>query len=111
MKPRKESPTWGEIKRIIGDYPCYLTIDTDCIDCGEMPGTTLPEPFGLFGREVRDVIRGMYGMNIVGADLWELSPDDCRQSVCLAAGLAFEMMCLLAESKRVRRKAAPDALK
>lgn len=94
----------SEIKRIIGDYPCYLTIDTDCIDCGEMPGTTLPEPFGLFGREVRDIIRGMYGMHIVGADLMELSPDYdvTGQSACLASGLAFEMMCLLAESKARR---------
>lgn len=91
----------SEIKRVIGDHPCYLTIDTDCIDCGEMPGTTLPEPFGLFGREVRDIIRGMYGMNIVGADLMELSPDydPTGKSACLAAGLAFEMLCMLSESK------------
>jgi len=91
----------SEIKRIIGDHPCYLSIDTDCIDCGEMPGTTLPEPFGLFGREVRDLIRGMYGMNVVGADLMELSPDYdvTGKSACLASGLAFEMMCLLADSK------------
>lgn len=91
----------SEIKRIIGDYPCYLSIDTDCIDCSEMPGTTLPEPFGLYGREVRDLIRGLYGMNIVGADLMELSPDYdvTGMSACLASGLAFEMLCLLADSK------------
>lgn len=91
----------SEIKRVVGDNPCYLTIDTDVFDCGEMPGTTLPEPFGLFGREVRDIIRGMYGMNIVGADLMELSPDfdQTGKSACLAAGVAFELMCLLAESK------------
>lgn len=90
-----------EIRRVIGNHPCYLSIDTDCIDCGEMPGTTLPEPFGLYGREVRDLIRGLYGMNIVGADLMELSPDydPTGKSACLAAGLAFEMVCLLADSK------------
>ncbi len=91
----------SEIKRVVGDHPCYLTLDTDVIDCGEMPGTTLPEPFGLFGREVRDIIRGMYGMNLVGADIMELSPDydSTGQSACLAAGLAFEILCLLADSK------------
>ena len=91
----------SEIKRIIGDHPAYLTIDTDVIDVGEMPGTTLPEPFGLFGREVRDIIRGLYGMNWVGADLMELSPDydSTGQSACLAAGIAFEMLCLLSDSK------------
>lgn len=40
-------------------------------------------------------------MNIVGVDIMELSSDfdPTGKSVCLAAGLAFEMMCLLAESK------------
>ncbi len=90
-----------EIKDIVGDTPVYLTIDTDVIDCGEMPGTTLPEPFGLYGREVRDLIRGLYGMNVIGADLMELSPDYdlTGKSSCLASGLAFEMLCLLADSK------------
>lgn len=94
----------SEIKRIIGDHPCYLTIDTDVIDVGEMPGTTLPEPFGLFGREVRDLIRGLYDMNWVGADLMELSPDydNTGQSACLASGLAFEMLCMLSHSKYIQ---------
>jgi arginase family enzyme len=90
-----------EIKRVIGDHPCYLTFDTDCIDCGEMPGTTLPEPFGLFGREVRDLIRNLYDLNIVGADIMELAPvyDPTGKSACLASGIAFELFCLLAHSK------------
>ena len=88
-----------EVTRIIGDADVYLTIDTDVFDVSAMPGTTLPEPFGLTGIEVRDMIRGMRNLEIVGTDLVELSPpyDPTGMSACLAAGIAFEQLCLLAE--------------
>jgi agmatinase len=92
-----------EARNIVGEGPVYLTIDTDVFDCSVMPGTTLPEPFGLSGTQVRDVIRGLRGLNIVGADLMELSPpyDPTGMSACLASGIAFELLCLLAESRCV----------
>ena len=88
-----------EIHHVIGDNLAYLTIDTDVFDCMCMPGTTLPEPFGFTGREVRDVIRGLDDINLAGADLVELSPqyDPTGMSACLAAGIGFEMLCLLAK--------------
>lgn len=90
-----------EAREVVGNKPCYLTIDTDVFDCSVMPGTTLPEPFGLSGFEVRDIIRGLRGVQLVGADLVELSPvyDPTGMSSCLASGIAFEMLCLLAEAK------------
>ncbi len=93
-----------EARKLIGDRRCYLTIDTDVFDCAVMPGTTLPEPFGLTGIEVRDIIRGLRGMDVAGADLMELSPpnDLTGMSTCLASGIAFEMLCLLAESHSTR---------
>ncbi len=92
-----------EARKVVGDAPVYLTIDTDVFDCSVMPGTTLPEPFGLSGEEVRDIIRGLRGLNIVGADLMELSPpyDPTGMSACLASGIAFELLCLLAESHSI----------
>lgn len=94
-----------EVRRVIGDRQVYLTIDCDAFDCSVMPGTTLPEPFGLSGEQVRDIIRGLYDFDVIGADLVELSPpyDPTGMSACLAAGTAFEMLCLLAEA-RVRRQ-------
>lgn len=88
------------IHEVIGDARVYLTIDTDVFDCSVMPGTTLPEPFGLSGTEVRDIIRGIRDLDVVGADLVELSPayDPTGMSACLAAGIAFEQLCLLAET-------------
>ena len=89
-----------EVSEVIGDHACYLSIDTDVFDCAVMPGTTLPEPFGLTGVEVRDLIRGVRDIDIVGADLMELSPpwDVTGMSACLASGIAFELLCLLAET-------------
>ena len=94
----------AEIRELIGNKRCYLTIDTDAFDCAVMPGTTLPEPFGLTGIEVRDIIQGVRGMDIVGGDLMELSPpnDPTGKSMCLASGIAFEMLCLLAECRAER---------
>lgn len=86
---------------VVGDGPCYLTIDTDVFDPSNMPGTTLPEPFGLTGREVRDFLRNIRGTDLVGADLVELNPnyDPTGKSACLAAGIGFEQLCLLAEAR------------
>jgi len=93
-----------KIRSVIGDSPVYLSIDTDVLDVSCMPGTTLPEPFGLTGVHVRDIIRGLRPFDVIGADLMELSPpyDPTGMSACLAAGIAFEQFCLLAEA-RARR--------
>lgn len=93
-----------QIKKVVGDSPVYLSVDTDVLDCSCMPGTTLPEPFGLTGIEVRDIVRGSRSLDVVGADLMELSPpyDPTGMSACLAAGIAFEQLCVLAEA-RARR--------
>jgi guanidinobutyrase len=52
----------------------------------------LHEPFGLTGVEVRDIICGTRNLDVVGADLIELSPpyDPTGMSACLASGVAFE---------------------
>jgi len=95
-----------EIKSVVGNSEVYLTVDTDVLDCMCMPGTTLPEPFGLTGREVRDIIRGLRPLDIVGADLMELSPiyDPTGMSACLASGITFELLCLLAETRARRTR-------
>lgn len=94
----------AEIRRVIGDGPFYFTLDTDGIDATYLPGTQLPEPFGFTTREVLQIIRGLRGMDIVGADLVELCPpyDPHGISANIAAALGFEVVCLLAEA-HVRR--------
>ena len=93
-----------EMQKIIGDGPVYLSIDTDGIDAVHMPGTTLPEPFGLTPLQVRDVIRGMRGMDIRGADIAELNPphDPTEMSANIVSALMFEMLCVLSEAHAAR---------
>jgi arginase family enzyme len=64
-----------------------------------MMGTTGPEPFGLNPRQVRDIILGARGLNIIGADMVEMNPnrDSDGKSGHLAAALFFELLCLLAD--------------
>ena len=96
--------TVQEARRIIGDGPCYITIDNDGIDPVDMPATGLPEPFGVSALDVRRLLRGMRGLDIIGADFAELSPDNdpTGQSANISAALCFEMLCLLAESRSAR---------
>lgn len=91
----------AEVREIIGDMPCYLTLDVDAIDPAFMPGTGVPEAFGLTPVEVRDLIRGLRGLNVIGADITEICPprDSQEISANLGAALAFEMLCLLAETR------------
>lgn len=93
-----------EVRGIIGTDPTYLSVDSDSIDAAYMPGTTLPEPFGLTGREIRDIIRGLRGADIVGADLAEINPlrDPSGISANLGAALMLEMLCVIAEARIIR---------
>jgi arginase family enzyme len=92
------------IARVIGDGPFYFTLDTDGIDATYLPGTQLPEPFGFTTREVVQIIRGLRGLDMIGADLVELCPpyDPHGISANTAAALGFEVVCLLSEA-HVRR--------
>ena len=58
----------------IGDRPVYFTIDLDCIDPSEFPGTGTPEAGGVTFLEMLGAIIKVGKKNIVGADLVELSP-------------------------------------
>ena len=97
----------AEIRRVVGDGPFYFSLDTDGLDATYLPGTQLPEPFGFTSREVLRIIRGMRGMDLIGADLVELCPpyDPHGISANLCAALGFETVCLLAEA-HVRRHGA-----
>lgn len=93
-----------EALEIIGDGPCYVTVDNDGIDPVDMPATGLPEPFGISALEVRRLLRGCKSLDIVGADFAELSPDNdpTGQSANISAALCFEMLCLLTEARCAR---------
>ncbi len=77
------------------EKPVYLSIDIDVIDPGLAPGTGTPEPGGWTTRELRRILRGIEGLNVVGADIVEVSPayDGVGETTALAAAsIAYEVL-------------------
>jgi guanidinopropionase len=82
--------------------PTYVTFDIDAVDPAFAPGTGTPEVGGLTSHEAQLLIRGLAGVDIVGADVVEVSPpfDGPGQiTALLAANLLFELVCVLARGK------------
>jgi guanidinobutyrase len=84
------------------EHPVYLSFDIDGLDPSCAPGTGTPEPGGLTTTQGIELIRGCSGLNIVGADLVEVSPpyDPSGNTALLAANLVFEMLCALPGCKK-----------
>ena len=88
------------IKRImdrVGDNPMYLSIDIDVLDPAHAPGTGTPEIAGMSSRELLGVLRGLAGLNIISADVVEVSPayDHAELTSLAAATTVFELINLL----------------
>lgn len=94
-----------KVHDLLGHRPVYLTFDIDSLDPSYAPGTGSPEPGGLSTRDAQCVLRGMYGLNLIGADVTELSPplDPSGSTAIVAANVMFEELCLLADT--VQRRA------
>lgn len=91
----------AEAKRVAGGGPAYLTFDIDSIDPAFAPGTGTPEVGGFTPREAMRILRGLRGLDIVGADLVEVSPpyDPSGNTAMVGATMMFEILCLMAESR------------
>lgn len=96
-------PLMTEVRARVGaDTPTYLSFDIDGLDPSAAPGTGTPEPGGLTSTQGIEIIRGMYGTNLIGADLVEVAPpyDTSGNTSLLAANLIFEMLCSFPGCKR-----------
>jgi guanidinobutyrase len=91
------APLIERARTAMGDGPVYLTFDIDSLDPGFAPGTGTPEIGGLTPIQAIEIIRGCRGLNLVGADLVEVSPpyDPQGNTALLAANLIYEMLCVL----------------
>ena len=84
------------------NMPVYISIDIDVLDPAFAPGTGTPEAGGFSSRELIHLLRGLKGLNIVGADVVEVAPAyDHAEITCMAAStICFELMSLMAVSKK-----------
>ena len=94
--------TAATIKEIVGDRPCYLTFDIDCLDPSFAPGTGTPVVGGLSTHQALQIIRGLKGVNLVGMDVVEVAPayDVSEITALAAATIALDILCLYAFNKR-----------
>ena len=85
------------IRERVGDVPLYLSIDIDVLDPAHAPGTGTPEIAGLSSRELVNILRGLRGLELVGADIVEVAPayDHAEITSLAAATVAFEMVNLM----------------
>ncbi len=88
------------IRERVGDRPLYVSVDIDVLDPAHAPGTGTPEPGGLTTRELQELLRGLDGLPLAGADVVEVSPayDHAEVTALAAAAVAYELLALLARS-------------
>lgn len=86
-----------EARAIVGQGRTYVTFDIDSLDPSFAPGTGTPEIGGLSTREAQKMIRSLAGLNLVGADLVEVSPpfDPSGGTAWVGASLMFELLHVL----------------
>ena len=79
------------------DKPVYLTIDLDVLDPSVFPGTGTPEAGGITFMELIKALEKVFQLNIVAADMNELSPvyDQSGVSTALACKLLRELLLQL----------------
>lgn len=89
-----------EARKIVGDQPTYLSFDIDGIDPAFAPGTGTPEIGGFNPHQAQRMIRRLQGLNLVGADLVEVSPpfDPGGLTAWTGVNIIFEMLCVLADA-------------
>ncbi|EKF65130.1 agmatinase [Serratia plymuthica A30] len=96
---RSLAPLMAEVRQQMGGAPVYLSFDIDGLDPAFAPGTGTPEVGGLSVWQGLEIVRGCRGLNLIGADVVEVSPayDRSGNTALLAANLLFEMLCVLPE--------------
>ena len=87
----------AEAREIVGDQSTYVSYDIDFIDPAFAPGTGTPEVGGPNSFQALEVCRHLYGLNVVGADLVEVSPpfDQTGATAFLGVSVMFELLCAM----------------
>jgi agmatinase len=77
--------------------PVYVTIDLDVFDPSLIPGTGTPEAGGIFFPQYIELLKKLDHLNIVGADVVELSPhiDSTQVSTIVASKILRELLLII----------------
>lgn len=81
--------------------PVYVSVDIDVLDPAHAPGTGTPEAGGLTSRELLHSLRSLTGLNVVGADIVEVSPayDQAELTGIAAAHVGYELLSVMSANR------------
>lgn len=101
---RGVSSVMKEAREIVGDLETYVSFDIDGIDPSFAPGTGTPEIGGFTTFQAQQMVRALDGLNLIGADLVEVSPpfDPSGGTAWVGASIMFELLCVLATARDAR---------
>ncbi len=95
----------AEARKIVSDDETYISFDIDMLDPVYAPGTGTPEIGGFTTFQAQQMLRELRGLNIIGADVVEVSPpfDPSGMTAYAGAVMMFEILCSMAERVAKRR--------
>ncbi|MGD6978486.1 MULTISPECIES: agmatinase [Citricoccus] len=98
----------ARLRERIGDRPLYVSVDIDVLDPAHAPGTGTPEAGGMTSRELLEILRGLRGLDLVGADVVEVAPayDHAELTGVAAAHVAYDLVGLMADLRASREGTA-----
>ena len=91
----------AKLRDRIGSRPLYISVDIDVLDPAHAPGTGTPEAGGMTSRELLEILRGLRGLNLVGADVVEVAPayDHADITAVAASHVAYDLITLMGLSE------------
>ena len=100
----------AKLRDRIGSRPLYVSVDIDVLDPAHAPGTGTPEAGGITSRELLEILRGLRGMNLVGADVVEVAPayDHAEITGVAASHVAYDLVTLMADLRSSRAGAVAE---
>ena len=86
------------IRARVGANPVYLSFDIDCLDPAYAPGTGTPVVGGPTTQHIRSILHGLAGLQVIGADVVEVSPPYDHAGITALAGatIAYDLLALMA---------------
>ena len=93
--------TLKALKRKLADVESvYVSVDMDVLDPAYAPAVQNPEPDGLEGHTLLDILCGICGKSIVGLDVVEVAPNyDFGVTAVQAAKTIFEFLSSVEKSR------------
>ncbi len=87
-------------RQVVGSGPVYVSFDVDALDPVYAPGTGTPEIGGFNTFDAQKMLRHLEGLDIVGADVVEVSPPFDPSGITALTGVTmmYEILCIIAQS-------------